>query len=53
MILADAVAKGIVPANAVDHWKAVQPKGRAAAKLQPVDNGTGTANGRASVTSST
>jgi hypothetical protein len=38
MILSDAVAKEIVPANVVDHWKAVQPKGRGAGKLKPVED---------------
>jgi integrase len=37
MILADAVAKGIVPANVVDHWKAVQPKGRGSSNLKPIE----------------
>jgi len=37
LILADAVAKNIIPANAVDNWKAVQPKGRGSGRLKPVD----------------
>ena len=36
-ILADAVAKGVLPANPVDHWKAVQPRGRGSGRLRPVD----------------
>jgi len=37
LILADAVAKEIIPANVIDQWKDVQPRGRGSSKLKPVD----------------
>lgn len=39
LILADAVSKGLLPANPVDQWKAVQPKGRRSSGAQRIEDG--------------